>query len=189
MSIIEQLEATGEVLSPAVRAAIQGLEALAVMVPVLQELIEEKLLAAEAKRRGISVEELIAAANAAEFPGPVLLRQDQQIFERFNGMGRSSFDKAYMAEMRNYAPELPTVTFQDTLVIHDKAHELHHVITNSQMALLVTSPDGRSYAVAVMIGRTSTPLPTRMALMQNVTRAAIDYHQAQQSGGTSTIAR
>jgi putative membrane protein len=28
-----------------------------------------------------------------------LLRQDQQIFDRFNGMGRSSFDKAYMAEM------------------------------------------------------------------------------------------
>jgi putative membrane protein len=28
-----------------------------------------------------------------------LLRQDQQIFDRFNGMGRSAFDKAYMAEM------------------------------------------------------------------------------------------
>ncbi len=44
-------------------------------------------------------EELKAAAKQAGFPGPVLLRQDQQIFDRFNGMGRSSFDKNYMAEM------------------------------------------------------------------------------------------
>jgi putative membrane protein len=44
-------------------------------------------------------EELKAAARKAGFPGPVLLRQDQQTFDRFNGMGRSSFDKNYMAEM------------------------------------------------------------------------------------------
>jgi putative membrane protein len=44
-------------------------------------------------------EELKAAAKEAGFPAPVLLRQDQQIFNRFNGMGRSSFDKNYMAEM------------------------------------------------------------------------------------------
>jgi putative membrane protein len=43
-------------------------------------------------------EELKAAAKQAAFPAPVLLRQDQQIFDRFNGIGRSSFDKAYMAE-------------------------------------------------------------------------------------------
>ena len=49
---------------------------------------------------------------------------------------------------------------------------------------IVTSPDGRHYAVAVMIGRTSTPLPTRMALMQNVTRAVIAYHQNAQAGGS-----
>ena len=40
-----------------------------------------------------------------------------------------------------------------------------------------------------MIGRTATPLSTRMALMQNVTRAAIAYHESQRSGGTSKIAR
>ena len=44
-------------------------------------------------------EELKAAAKVAGFPAPALMRQDQQIFDRFNGMGRSSFDKAYMAEM------------------------------------------------------------------------------------------
>ena len=46
---------------------------------------------------------------------------------------------------------------------------------------IITSPDGRHYALAVMIGRTSTPLPTRMALMQNVTRAAIAFHGSQRS--------
>jgi putative membrane protein len=44
-------------------------------------------------------EELKAAAKEAAFPAPALLRPDQQIFDRFNGMRRSSFDKAYMAEM------------------------------------------------------------------------------------------
>ena len=44
-------------------------------------------------------EELKNAAKAAGYPAPVLLRQDQQIFDRFNRMGRSSFDKNYMAEM------------------------------------------------------------------------------------------
>ena len=44
-------------------------------------------------------EELKAAAKQAAFPAPVMLRQDQQIFDRFNGLGRSSFDKAYMGEM------------------------------------------------------------------------------------------
>lgn len=40
---------------------------------------------------------------------------------------------------------------------------------------VLTSPDGRSYAVAVLIGRTSRPLPERMALMQKVVAATMDY--------------
>jgi putative membrane protein len=44
-------------------------------------------------------EALETAAKQAAFPAPVLLRQDQQILDRFKRMGRSSFDKAYMAEM------------------------------------------------------------------------------------------
>ena len=47
---------------------------------------------------------------------------------------------------------------------------------------ILTSPDGRHYAVAVMIGRTSVPIPRRMALMQDVTRAVIAYHEASRSG-------
>jgi glyoxylase-like metal-dependent hydrolase (beta-lactamase superfamily II) len=33
--------------------------------------------------------------------------------------------RAYEAEMRNYSPELPTMTFDRQLILHDKAHELH----------------------------------------------------------------
>jgi putative membrane protein len=44
-------------------------------------------------------EELKTAAKQAAFPAPVLLREHQEIFDRFNRTGRSSFDKKYMAEM------------------------------------------------------------------------------------------
>jgi beta-lactamase class A len=47
---------------------------------------------------------------------------------------------------------------------------------------IVTGPDGRSYAVAVMIKYTKAPLPTRMKMMQNVTRAVIDYDRASGRG-------
>ena len=42
---------------------------------------------------------------------------------------------------------------------------------------ILTAPDGRSYAVAVMIKLTSVPLPVRMTLMNNVVRAVIAQHQ------------
>jgi cyclase len=32
---------------------------------------------------------------------------------------------AYLSEMRNYTPELPNVTFDRDLIIHDKSHDLH----------------------------------------------------------------
>jgi len=41
---------------------------------------------------------------------------------------------------------------------------------------ILTSPDGHSYAVAVMIKLTSVPLPVRMTLMNNVVRAVILQH-------------
>jgi len=42
---------------------------------------------------------------------------------------------------------------------------------------ILTAPDGRSYSVAVMIKRTSTPLITRMTLMNNVVRTVITQHE------------
>ena len=44
---------------------------------------------------------------------------------------------------------------------------------------ILTAPDGRSYAVAVMIKLTSVPLPVRMELMNNVVRAVITQHDMQ----------
>jgi beta-lactamase class A len=41
---------------------------------------------------------------------------------------------------------------------------------------ILTAPDGRSYAVAVMIKLTKVPLPVRMTLMNNVVRAVIAEH-------------
>jgi putative membrane protein len=44
-------------------------------------------------------EELKAAAKQAAYPAPVLLREHQKIADRYTRMGRSSFDKSYMAEV------------------------------------------------------------------------------------------
>lgn len=44
-------------------------------------------------------EELAAGAKQAAYPKPVMLRDHQQIVDRFLSTGKSSFDKAYMAEM------------------------------------------------------------------------------------------
>jgi len=41
---------------------------------------------------------------------------------------------------------------------------------------ILTAPDGKSYSVAVMIKKTSTPLPVRMTLMNNVVQAVIAQH-------------
>jgi len=46
---------------------------------------------------------------------------------------------------------------------------------------ILTAPDGRSYAVAVMIKRTSAPLGVRMTLMNNVVRAVINHHETSRS--------
>jgi beta-lactamase class A len=48
---------------------------------------------------------------------------------------------------------------------------------------IVTAPDGTAYSVAVMIRRTSAPLPERMRLMQDTVRAVGDYHRNRQSFG------
>jgi len=49
---------------------------------------------------------------------------------------------------------------------------------------IVSAPDGRHYAVAVMIRRTGAPLGQRMALMQNTVRAVVNYHGGGAGGGS-----
>jgi beta-lactamase class A len=53
---------------------------------------------------------------------------------------------------------------------------------------ILTAPDGRSYAVAVMIKKTSTPLPVRMTLMNNVVQAVIAQHD-RDHGGSQPVTR
>ena len=50
---------------------------------------------------------------------------------------------------------------------------------------ILTAPDGRSYSVAVMIKKTSTPLPVRMKLMNNVVDAVINQHDMRYSASVS----
>lgn len=47
---------------------------------------------------------------------------------------------------------------------------------------ILTAPDGRSYAIAVMIKKTSVPLATRMTLMNNAVRATITQHEMSRGG-------
>lgn len=50
---------------------------------------------------------------------------------------------------------------------------------------ILTAPDGRSYSVAVMIKKTSTPLPVRMTLMNNVVEAVIAQHDHDYGGSSA----
>ncbi|HEX8126023.1 MAG TPA: class A beta-lactamase [Allosphingosinicella sp.] len=61
---------------------------------------------------------------------------------------------------------------------------------------VISGPDGRSYAVAVMIRRTSAPLGERMAAMQSTVRAVISFDQnltsygmARYGGGSDQASR
>jgi len=46
---------------------------------------------------------------------------------------------------------------------------------------LLTAPDGRIYAVAVMIASTRAPIPVRQSLMADVARAVVQYHDGKAS--------
>ena len=43
---------------------------------------------------------------------------------------------------------------------------------------VLTAPDGKRYALAVLIGRTRTSYQARFEMMQSVTRAVVDYHES-----------
>jgi beta-lactamase class A len=55
---------------------------------------------------------------------------------------------------------------------------------------LLIAPDGRAYAVAVMMRETRKPVPERMALMQRVSRTVVDYwrdHSQAEPGATLAV--
>lgn len=51
---------------------------------------------------------------------------------------------------------------------------------------IITGPDGRAYSVAVLIKYTTAPIPQRMQMMQNVTRAVIDFDRRTQGESYAT---
>lgn len=57
-------------------------------------------------------------------------------------------------------------------------------VGNNDVGVLV-APDGRKYAVAVMIGHTRRPVPERLELFQAVSRAVVDQWTADTGGGGS----
>ena len=59
-------------------------------------------------------EELATGAKQSAYPAPIMLRQHQQVVERFVGASRSSFDKKYMAEMLKQHGEAVRVFQQES---------------------------------------------------------------------------
>jgi len=51
---------------------------------------------------------------------------------------------------------------------------------------LITAPDGRTYAVAVLLQRTHKPTPQRLELMQSVSRAVVETWQDSSPRGIQT---
>lgn len=56
--------------------------------------------------------------------------------------------------------------------------ELGRVATGYNDVGILQAPDGSYYGVAVLIRRTTTPIPVRMELMQGVSRAVGQFHEA-----------
>jgi beta-lactamase class A len=52
---------------------------------------------------------------------------------------------------------------------------------------LLTAPDGRTYAVAVMIASTRAPIEVRQALMADVARAIVRYHDGQTTAAAAGL--
>jgi cyclase len=62
--------------------------------------------------------------------------------------------RSYQAEMQNYAPELPTITFEKSYVLKDKAHDLHvefHGHAHTAGDVVVFCPQTRAVATGDMI--------------------------------------
>jgi putative membrane protein len=88
---------------------IQRAGSLGLLQVKLGKMVEKKGSSAAVKDFGkrmvdeysLANQALAAGAKQAAYPAPVLLRQHQQVVDRFSSMGGSSFDKNYMAEMVN----------------------------------------------------------------------------------------
>ena len=53
---------------------------------------------------------------------------------------------------------------------------------------VLTAPDGRSYAVVVLMKRTTKPVPARLAFMQQVSKAVVSSWESERDGARKTLA-
>ncbi|MBR7621820.1 serine hydrolase [Phenylobacterium sp. 20VBR1] len=53
---------------------------------------------------------------------------------------------------------------------------------------VLTAPDGRSYAVVVLMKRTTKPVPARLAFMQQVSKAVVTSWESERDGARKTLA-
>jgi putative membrane protein len=115
-------------------AFIQTAASLGLLQVKLGKLAQEKGSSAVVKDFGKRMvtdyseanQELAAGAKQAAFPAPVLLRQHQLVYGRFSGIGRSSFDKNYMAEIVSQ--------HQDAVRLFQQEAEEGRVVSLKQLA-------------------------------------------------------
>jgi beta-lactamase class A len=86
-----------------------------------------------------------------------------------------------MAQTRTGPRRLPAGLNQGWTIAHKTGtgQDLNDESTGYNDVGLLTAPDGRTYAVAVMIAATRRPIPERQALMAQVARAVVAEHDAE----------
>ena len=118
---------------------------------------------------------------------PLAATEGLASLQRGELLSRSSTQRllAMMARTRTGPQRLPGGLAEGWSIAHKTGtgQQLGSEQTGYNDIGIITAPDGRRYALAVMIGRTSVPNIVRMQLMQNVTRAAIEFHEARRGGG------
>ena len=117
-----QAAAQQAAVAPSDSSFIQMAGSLALLQVRLGKLAEEKGSSPVVKDFGKRMqadyakagEELATGAKQSAYPAPIMLRQHQQVVERFVGASRSSFDKKYMAEMLKQHGEAVRVFQQES---------------------------------------------------------------------------
>jgi beta-lactamase class A len=94
---------------------------------------------------------------------------------------------AIMAQTRTGPLRLPAGLNQGWTIAHKTGtgQDLADLSTGNNDVGLLTAPDGKTYAVAVMIAATRRPVPERQKLMAAIARAVVEAHDgaAARSGG------
>ena len=95
---------------------------IAPQADIVSSEITRKLISENGAQR---LKDSVEQAQAA-LPGYKEMAAKSKTPEEKTHYRQVAFDtQAYISEMKNYKPELPNVTFDSDLIIHDKIHDLH----------------------------------------------------------------